>query len=465
MTIASEITRLQTAKAGIKTALEDKGVEVDSSATLDEYPGYIEGLSAGDVTNGVLQEMYAQSGAIDANTFVEFATGTLYYDKDLGTDEVYGDRNLSLAALDDTHLFVAYANRDGVVKSAVYTVSDTTITAGPTAIVSTAAANNPANINTVVLTPNEVLVVYLQSFPTGQSSANICSVSSSAITVESTMTFRANVNGKSLIVALDDTTAVGFYSNNSAAIQPVIFKIDGMAFESITVGNDIAGIATSQRFDAVALSNSKILLIMPMNTSNDSGLQCRFCTISGTQINYGTWHSLATNGTFSGRVFKAIALSENRVFVAVSYSSSYILYGLLCEISNDDVLFVRSIQLSTVGIQINTWFSVVPSPGGVRVLYGSSNRLYFSQVRFYGNGLFGSTGNQQISSRVFAGLVLGTKMGDKSIILYTFSTGTYQPTNAAVLQDMVIPSDGLSIGGLTKDNITADTPGGVWVLG
>ena len=44
MSIASEISRLQSAKAAIRTAIEGKGVEVSSSATLDEYADYIDDI-------------------------------------------------------------------------------------------------------------------------------------------------------------------------------------------------------------------------------------------------------------------------------------------------------------------------------------------------------------------------------------------------------------------------------------
>lgn len=46
--ISEQITRLQTAKADIKAALEDKGVEVSSSAKLDSYASLIEDMSTGD---------------------------------------------------------------------------------------------------------------------------------------------------------------------------------------------------------------------------------------------------------------------------------------------------------------------------------------------------------------------------------------------------------------------------------
>lgn len=41
MSIATEITRLQTAKADIKTAIESKGVTVPSNASIDTYDTYI----------------------------------------------------------------------------------------------------------------------------------------------------------------------------------------------------------------------------------------------------------------------------------------------------------------------------------------------------------------------------------------------------------------------------------------
>lgn len=48
MSIATEIQRLQTAKQNIKTAIEEKGVTVPSSATIDSYSGYIENIQGGD---------------------------------------------------------------------------------------------------------------------------------------------------------------------------------------------------------------------------------------------------------------------------------------------------------------------------------------------------------------------------------------------------------------------------------
>lgn len=51
MSIASEITRLQTAKANLKTSIEAKGVTVSPSATLDAYPAYVDAISGGGGSN------------------------------------------------------------------------------------------------------------------------------------------------------------------------------------------------------------------------------------------------------------------------------------------------------------------------------------------------------------------------------------------------------------------------------
>lgn len=57
MSIASEITRLQTAKADIKTAIEAKGVTVPSNATLDTYDDYVAQISGGGGDNWKLKGM------------------------------------------------------------------------------------------------------------------------------------------------------------------------------------------------------------------------------------------------------------------------------------------------------------------------------------------------------------------------------------------------------------------------
>lgn len=50
MSIASEISRIQTAKADIKAAIESKGVTVPSDAKIDAYAPLIQAIGGGDGT-------------------------------------------------------------------------------------------------------------------------------------------------------------------------------------------------------------------------------------------------------------------------------------------------------------------------------------------------------------------------------------------------------------------------------
>ena len=52
MTIADQINRLNNAKANIKQAIENKGVEVDDNALLDEYPALISSIEVGSGGGG-----------------------------------------------------------------------------------------------------------------------------------------------------------------------------------------------------------------------------------------------------------------------------------------------------------------------------------------------------------------------------------------------------------------------------
>lgn len=52
MSIASEIERLINAKVDIKLSIENKGVDVDDNATLDDYPDYIDDITTGITPSG-----------------------------------------------------------------------------------------------------------------------------------------------------------------------------------------------------------------------------------------------------------------------------------------------------------------------------------------------------------------------------------------------------------------------------
>lgn len=79
MTIASEIERLQTAKANIKTSIENKGVEVPSSTSLSNYNTLIDQISTWvpqEEYERVVEELAEETKI--ANINVQYESWTIY---------------------------------------------------------------------------------------------------------------------------------------------------------------------------------------------------------------------------------------------------------------------------------------------------------------------------------------------------------------------------------------------------
>lgn len=77
MSIASQIQRLQNAKASIKTSIENKGVEIPTNALIDTYPNYIDNISTGiTIQNGRIENYKSYDENIPAGTFVKFKSLT-----------------------------------------------------------------------------------------------------------------------------------------------------------------------------------------------------------------------------------------------------------------------------------------------------------------------------------------------------------------------------------------------------
>lgn len=125
MSIASEITRLQTAKANIKTSIENKGVTIPSNATLDSYDGYIDSIQTG---GGSLDNYtYSQMNDIAKRyisevTYTGNATGTITLSSTI----------TSVTSSDTTKATVTYSGSVATITGVASGTSNISITAGGT---------------------------------------------------------------------------------------------------------------------------------------------------------------------------------------------------------------------------------------------------------------------------------------------------------------------------------------------
>lgn len=114
MSIASEITRLQTAKSDLATSIASKGVTVPANATLDDYAALVDSIQQG-------------GGALPYDAEVEYleCTGTQYIDTGITlvseTTEVKLIFNAAITAFEsgDNSFMISYSHPNGGIQ--VYT--------------------------------------------------------------------------------------------------------------------------------------------------------------------------------------------------------------------------------------------------------------------------------------------------------------------------------------------------------
>jgi len=121
------------------------------------------------------------------------------------------------------------------------------------------------------------------------------------------------------------------------------------------------------------LSATKALIIY--STTTDYLLYGMVCTISGTTITAGTAVQLSSV-EYSGYYMKAVALSETKVFIAFSNSSSFYLYGMVCTISGTSITVNSTKQLSST-LQTANYVDVeVLNSSTVFIYHNLSNKPY-----------------------------------------------------------------------------------------
>ena len=102
MSVADEITRIQGAKAALKTSIEAKGVTVPSSALIDDYPDYVDAIQQGSapslqsksVTPSTSQQTVQADQAYDGLDTVTVAAVTAAIDADIVAGNIKKDVNI-----------------------------------------------------------------------------------------------------------------------------------------------------------------------------------------------------------------------------------------------------------------------------------------------------------------------------------------------------------------------------------
>lgn len=181
MSIASEISRLQQAKADLKTSIENKGVTVSSSATLEDYPDYVDAIQQGGGSPNLQSKTKSYTPSETAQS--ESVTADTGYD---GLDTV----DISVGAISSTYVGSGITRRDSTDLSA----SGATVTA---------PAGYYANAATTTISSGTVVL------PSALSSSGNATVTSSGteITLNKSMSIMANVQTAGYVSSIPSSNA------------------------------------------------------------------------------------------------------------------------------------------------------------------------------------------------------------------------------------------------------------------
>lgn len=459
MTIASEITRLQGAKADIKTAIENKGVTVPSADTIDQYAGYIDQIETGTtIVNGVIKNYLASTSTVDAGTFVEFVNtiGTRTQFDGSGTTI-----NAEAVALEDGKVFVAFRKGStGDRYAVIATISGGVVSFGTEVLLSTNTTQSYSDTY-VSASPDKSKVLVSWRSSSTEAAVIACEISGSSIEVGTEET--QNQFYALGVAWLDNNKAFWAGYKSSTGYGVVINVADDL---SITMGTATAIVSSENKFDFAVLTGSSVLAVT-------STLYAFSCSISGYTIS-----------------------ATNKVFVSgLSYTSSYKagFSHSVIRINDTDIAYIVVGSLSNTTLGTMVWSARVSISNGSPVLVacgslfgGSFFPVYSSTTT--GAVLFeGSDGPYAVIDHnsgylklaklrpAISGVVIkeiqaittgsslnaygGAIIGANGLLFYGSST----TLNAYPLVAEVKPAE-IEVSGFTKTEATTSTPGEVWVL-
>lgn len=122
MSISSEITRLQTAKADLKSVLENKGVTVPSQATLDDYADLVDAIETGGEgwTWDTLANQNTPAGAVSFETATAISAQAFYNRKGITSVDLTGITSIGMYAFAEDSNITEITNGNDVLTIGQY---------------------------------------------------------------------------------------------------------------------------------------------------------------------------------------------------------------------------------------------------------------------------------------------------------------------------------------------------------
>lgn len=364
----------------------DYGTSTDTVINSNGYTGYIISAATLDENRVFIahsynsnHQLYGVVCKINGNT-ITVGTDTI-----INSSAYTGDA-ISVVALDSTRVFIAHSNGTSsndakCVMGIVCTVSDTTFTIGTDTQITSASYTGYA-LSACLLSNGDVFIAhsYGSSF---YLYGIVCTISGTTITKGTdTVISNSDRDGFSMSTCLlsDGKVFIAHSYSTNYYLYGVVVSISGT---TITKGTDTAlnttTARTGEKISTTLLPNGNVFIANSYSTSYY--LYGTVCSISGTTITKGDNTQISGN-TYAGFAFSTTTLPDGNVFIAFcTDSSKFLLYGVVCEVSDTTITVGTATQLSTNTHTGYRMSAITLKNGTIFIAHSySSNYHLYSQI-------------------------------------------------------------------------------------
>jgi hypothetical protein len=302
--------------------------------------------SGGIKLNDVIEEFkYVYKGQeIKAGDFVNYINGIaskVDYGESVDTQlstEAYTGQIISAVALDENRVFIAHKyTTNNYLYGIVCTINGASITYGEDTALRTLGKAG-VRISAVLLDDGNVFIAHSEG-DTYALNGMVVSINGTTITAGTDTVISSNAyTGRTISSVKLDGNRIFIahnYNSTNQYLYGVVVTIEGT---TITAGSDTALVSSSNAgfiISTCLLPNGDVFIAHSYDSSNYQ-LYGIVVSISGTTITKGSDTAIDTTN-YAGRFISAVALDENRVFIAYSYTSSYYLHAIVCTISGTTI--------------------------------------------------------------------------------------------------------------------------------
>lgn len=478
MSIASEITDLQTNLQAAKSAVTTKGGTVGDTglAGLATEIASIPSGGGGDVVNAVIKQFKAATTDISADNFIAFANN-LSSGEPTTVASSYAAYSMSVAKIDNSTIYCAYQTSGSSITLSVYSISDSTFTLVTSQTI-TGSSNDDNNVGLVNLGSGKVMLFHRSG---SGLAAQVAVYENSAITLGTAYT-RSTSGSYDYVATLVDSSTVAYcYSNSGQRLYAGILTVNAdntITTHTVQQVNETqtSGVTNGR---GIALLDTTHLLVTYRAEGNTTLLKGTIITINNDlTLSIDNRYDLAT-ATAISEITKIATLSNSTVLLGVEDRDAATLFNHLtlfkCVFNGTTVtttkVFNKFYHIFSYDFYSDSEY--------LRIFISFGETTYntdaiTSVLTFYiGNGSLSFLKEERLTDACYVNVYQPNNtainltgdsyaFGLKDII----SNSSYNVTLRVVnLPEPTIELATTTVAGLTKTTATSSTAGDVYVLG